>query len=152
HFQISNLTSENESSAAKPLTILWGSQTGTAESLAKQTAKEAGKRGFAPTVVDMASATRDDLVAAANVLIITSTYGDGEPPDNAKSLHESLCAADAAPLPASLRYSVCALGDTNYELFCQCGKDFDEALTRLGATRVTARVDCDVDYDELYAG
>ncbi len=134
-----------------PLTILWGSQTGTAESLAKQAAKTATAKGFAPTIVDMASATPDTLAAHENVLLITSTYGDGEPPDNAKALYDAVRADGAPTLPSSLRYSICALGDTNYEAFCQCGKDFDEAFAKLGATRVSDRVDCDVDYDDPFA-
>ncbi len=137
--------------ALQPLTILFGSQTGSAENLAKKTAKEAGKRGFAPTILDMAQATPAKLVSEQNLLIITSTYGDGEPPDNAKALHTALRAADAPKLPSTLRYSVLALGDTNYAQFCQCGKDFDAALEKLGATRATPRTDCDVDYEKTYA-
>jgi sulfite reductase (NADPH) flavoprotein alpha-component len=134
-----------------PLTILFGSQTGTAEGLAKKVAKEAGKRGFAATVLDMAQADLARLGAERNLLVITSTYGDGEPPDNAKALHAAL--KGAAQLPTSnpqlstLRFSVCALGDTNYAQFCQCGKDLDAWLEKLGAVRVTPRADCDVDYD-----
>ncbi|MDF3055981.1 MAG: hypothetical protein K0R17_196, partial [Rariglobus sp.] len=132
--------------ALTPLTILYGSQTGTAESLAKQAAKEAGKRGFAPTVLDMANVSADQLPNHSNLLLITSTYGDGEPPDAAKPLHSALVAG-SAPSLASLRYSVCALGDTNYTLFCQAGKDFDTHLEKLGATRLTPRTDCDLDYE-----
>ena len=144
----------------QPLTILFGSQTGTAEGLAKKAAKEAGKRGFAPTVLDMAQASVASLAAEKNLLVITSTYGDGEPPDNAKALHTALASAAAvsASQPstlnsqlASLRFSVCALGDTNYTLFCQAGKDFDARLEKLGATRVSPRVDCDLDYEKSYA-
>lgn len=142
--------SHPESKILKPLTILWGSQTGTAESLAKQAAKAAGKRGFAPTIVDMASTSAPDLASAESLLVITSTYGDGEPPDNAKPLYDAVRAEGAPALPASLNYSVCGLGDSNYELFCQCAKDFDSAFAKLGATRATDRVDCDVDYDEPF--
>lgn len=142
----------------KTLTILFGSQTGTAESLAKKVAKEAGKRGFAPTILDMAQADLGTLAGIQNLLVITSTYGDGEPPDNAKALHAALNAAasaghgDAAPSPrlSGLRFSICALGDTNYTQFCQCGKDFDLYLAKLGATRATDRVDCDLDYDAKF--
>ncbi|WP_221030901.1 sulfite reductase subunit alpha [Actomonas aquatica] len=137
--------------AATPLTILWGSQTGTAESLAKQAAKTATSKGFTPTILDMAAASPADLAAHENVLVITSTYGEGEPPDNAKALYDAVLADGAPALPGSLRYSVCALGDTNYEAFCQCGKAFDEAFAKLGATRIAERVDCDVDYDEPFA-
>src|SRR5688500_12075049 len=70
---------------AKPLTILYGSQTGTAEGLAKKTAKEAEKRGFAPKVVGMEKYESVDLTKEEHVLVITSTYGDGEPPDNAQA-------------------------------------------------------------------
>ena len=132
--------------ALAPLTILFGSQTGTAEGLAKKVAKEAGKRGFAPTVLDMAQTDLAKLANEKNLLVITSTYGDGEPPDNAKALHTALKDATGTPL-ASVRFSVCALGDTNYAQFCQCGKDLDAWLEKLGAIRATPRTDCDLDYD-----
>ena len=132
--------------ALAPLTILFGSQTGTAENLAKKAAKEAGKRGFAPTVLDMAQADLAKLAGEKNLLVITSTYGDGEPPDNAKALHTALKDGTGTPL-ASVRFSVCALGDTNYAQFCQCGKDLDAWFEKLGATRATPRTDCDLDYD-----
>ncbi len=135
--------------ALKSLTILFGSQTGTAEGLAKKAAKEAGKRGYAATVMDMAAFTPAQLAQEQNVLVIVSTYGDGEPPDGAKALHAALAAGGAASL-ASLHFSVCALGDTNYPQFCQCGKDFDSRLEKLGAHRVLSRVDCDLDYDALF--
>jgi len=132
--------------ALAPLTILFGSQTGTAEGLAKKMSKEAGKRGFAATVLDMAQTDLAKLASEKNLLVITSTYGEGEPPDNAKALHAALKAAGDRPLTA-VRFSVCSLGDTNYAQFCQCGKDLDASLERLGATRVTPRTDCDLDYD-----
>ncbi len=141
--------SASEPKALQPLTILFGSQTGTSESLAKRAAKEAGKRGFAPTVVDMSQTDIAKLASEKNVLVITSTYGDGEPPDNAKSLWESL-AKDDAPSLANLRFSVCALGDTNYAQFCRCGQDFDTRLEKRGAKRIADRSDCDLEYDEKF--
>lgn len=136
--------------ALQPLTILFGSQTGTAEGLAKKVAKEAGKHAFAPTVLDMAQTDLARLANEKNLLVITSTYGDGEPPDNARALHAALKAAGDRPL-TSVRFSVLALGDTNYAQFCQCGKDLDASLERLGATRVSPRVDCDLDYEAAFA-
>ncbi|PTX92495.1 sulfite reductase subunit alpha [Opitutus sp. ER46] len=129
-----------------PLTILFGSQTGTAEARAKRAAKEAGKRGFAAVVLDLAQVDLARLAHERAVLLITSTYGDGEPPDNAKALHAALGAA-TGQLLGGLRFAVCALGDSNYVQFCQCGKDFDAHLERLGGTRVTARIDVDLDQD-----
>lgn len=132
-----------------PLTILYGSQTGTAEKLAKRVAKEASKHGFAPQVQDLAQVNPAQLAADSAVLFLTSTYGDGEPPDNAKGFWNAL-RADAAPRFANLRFSLCALGDTNYPRFCQFGKDLDARLEALGAQRVQPRTDCDVDYEKPF--
>jgi sulfite reductase (NADPH) flavoprotein alpha-component len=132
-----------------PLTVLFGSQTGTAEGLAKRAAKEAGKHHFAPTVLDLAACDVARLAGEKNVLLVVSTYGDGEPPDSARALHAAL-GAESATLPASLRFAVCALGDTNYPQFCKCGADFDRLLAQRGATRVLDRVDCDLDYEEKF--
>jgi sulfite reductase (NADPH) flavoprotein alpha-component len=140
-----------EAPTLSPLTILYGSQTGTAESLAKQAAKAAGQRGFTPAIVDMAQMDVARLAGEKNLLVITSTYGEGEPPDNARALHAAL-GAGTAPALAALRFSVCSLGDTNYVKFCQCGKDFDARLELMGAIRVAPRVDCDLDYEKKFAG
>jgi sulfite reductase (NADPH) flavoprotein alpha-component len=143
-------TPSKTAEALTPLTILFGSQTGTSEGLAKRAAKEAGKQGFAATSLDMAQTDAARLAAEKNVLVIVSTYGDGEPPDSAKSLHAAL-SAGAVPSLASVRYAVCALGDTNYTQFCKCGQDFDALLEKHGATRVAARVDCDLDYEAKFS-
>jgi sulfite reductase (NADPH) flavoprotein alpha-component len=148
---IENPKSKNENATVlAPLAILFGSQTGTAESLAKKLAKQAGKRGFAATVIDMAQSNLESLAAHSNLLVITSTYGDGEPPDNAKELHAALKSATDATL-ANVRFSICALGDTNYTQFCQCGKDIDAFLEKLGAKRVSPCVECDLDYEAKFA-
>ncbi|HKS36969.1 MAG TPA: sulfite reductase subunit alpha [Verrucomicrobiae bacterium] len=135
--------------ALQPLTILFGSQTGNAEGLAKRVAKEAGKQGFAATVFDMAQYPRENLPREQHLLITTSTYGDGDPPDNARGLVEFLC-SDQAPALSDVKFSVLALGDTNYEKFCECGKTFDNRLEALGARRVYPRTDCDVDFEEPF--
>ena len=135
-----------------PLTILFGSQTGTAEGLAKKAAKEAGKRGFAAMVLDMAQTDSAKLAAEKNLLVITSTYGDGEPPANAKALHAALAVetSEHGSQLSALSYSVCALGDSNYVQFCKCGKDFDTFLELRGAKRVAPRVDCDLDQEKKF--
>jgi sulfite reductase (NADPH) flavoprotein alpha-component len=137
--------------APKPLLLLYGSQTGTAEGLAKKTAKAAQSRGFAPKLLCMEKFDSADLAKEERVLVITSTYGDGDPPDNAQAFWNWL-AADTAPRFEQTAFSVLALGDTNYPMFCEFGKKCDTRLEQLGAKRVTPRVDCDVDYEEAAKG
>jgi sulfite reductase (NADPH) flavoprotein alpha-component len=135
---------------AVPVTVLYGSQTGTAEGLAKKLTKTLKKGNFLPELRDMASYDRAALADEKNLLIITSTYGDGEPPDSAMELHAWLM-SDAAPRLEQLSYSVLALGDTSYPDFCKCGIEFDTRLAELGATQLYQRVDVDVDPDAPYA-
>lgn len=136
--------------AGLPITILWGSQTGNSEALGKKLSKTLAAKGHSPTLRDMAEILPADLTASAHVLIITSTYGDGEPPDNAASLHAALHAADAPQL-ASVNFAVLALGDSNYPDFCKCGHDFHSRLTALGAKPLMPITESDVDYDEPFA-
>lgn len=133
-----------------PVTILFGSQTGNGEGLAKKLSKAMSKMNFAPQLEDMGSYDKARLTEEQNVLIITSTYGDGEPPDSAAELHEYI-RSEGAPRLENMNYSVLSLGDTEYPDFCKCGIEFDEALEKLGAKRVYPRVDCDVEYDEDFA-
>ncbi len=140
----------SESKPLTPLTILFGSQTGNAENLSKRIAKEAGKRGFAPTVQDLGKYATAQLASERALLVVTSTFGDGEPPDNAKTVWEFL-SSDAAPKLAQTKFSVLALGDTNYAKFCAFGKSVDERLEQLGAARVHPRTDCDVEYEVAFA-
>jgi len=133
-----------------PVTVLYGSQTGTSEGLAKKLVKSLKKGNFLPEVHDMATYDRSRLASEQNLLIITSTYGDGEPPDSAAELHGWLMGSDA-PRLEGVSYSVLALGDTGYPDFCKCGIEFDTRLAALGAKRIYDRVDVDVDPDEPYA-
>lgn len=142
------MSATGEAKETLSLNILFGSQTGNAEAIAKQTAK-ALKPDVEAKVIDMEAYDTVSLKDESHLLIITSTYGEGDPPDNAEALH-SFLHSDDAPKLEGLQYSVLALGDTNYEHFCQTGKDFDKRLEELGATRIYDRVDCDVDYDEPY--
>ena len=142
---------QNQSAPAKPadpLLVLFGSQSGTAEGLAKKFAKEAATKGFAPRVMELNAAAKLDLTQEARAVIITSTWGDGDPPDNATEFWSHI-SAEAAPKLANLNYSVLALGDKNYSEFCGAGKKFDEQLEKLGARRIHPRVDCDLDYESL---
>lgn len=133
-----------------PVTILWGSQTGNSQALGKKLSKSLAAKGHSPTLRDMAEVSAADLAKLENLLIITSTYGDGEPPDNAATLHAALHAPDAPPL-ASVKFAVLALGDSNYPDFCKCGHDFQARLTALGAKPLIPIIESDVDYDESFA-
>jgi len=135
---------------AVPVTVLFGSQTGTAEGLAKKLVKTLKKGNFEPNIQDMATYDRERLPKEKNLLVITSTYGDGEPPDSVLELHTWLM-GDAPPSLAEVNFSVLSLGDSSYPDFCQCGTDFDTRLEALGANRIYPRVDVDVDVDEPYA-
>jgi sulfite reductase (NADPH) flavoprotein alpha-component len=132
---------------SKDVTILFGSQTGNAQGLAKKAGKKLEGEGFQVTIQSMNDFKANSLKKIQNLLIVTSTHGEGTPPDNALSFHEFLN-SKRAPKLDNLRYSVLALGDSSYEFFCQTGKDFDTRLGELGGTRLYPRFDCDLDYDE----
>ncbi|MBY9078009.1 assimilatory sulfite reductase (NADPH) flavoprotein subunit [Paenibacillus sp. HN-1] len=133
--------------APKDVTVLFGSQTDNAKGLAKKFAKRLEEDGFITTLSAMSDYKTNNLKKASNLLILVSTHGEGEPPDNAIAFHEFLHSKRAPELP-SLNYSVLALGDLSYEFYCQTGKDFDKRLEELGANRIVPRQDCDVDFGE----
>ncbi len=132
--------------AAKTLTILYASQTGNAKGVAGQLEKSAKAAGITVVLKNIADFKAKALKNETHLLIVASTNGEGEPPDDAIEFHEFLLGKKAPKLP-NLSYSVLALGDSSYEFFCQTGKEFDERLQVLGAKQVAPRVDCDVDYD-----
>ena len=136
--------------AAGKLVVLFGTESGNSESLADRAVKEAKKRGFQASMRNMSECAPADLAGMPNLLVIVSTWGDGEPPETAATFYKDFMASDANL--AEVRFSVCALGDTSYEKFCQTGKDVDARLETLGATRVAARQDCDVDFEEAFTG
>lgn len=133
--------------AAKTLTILYASQTGNAKGVASKLAASAKAAGISVVLKNTADyKAKSSLKNETHLLIVASTNGEGEAPDDAIEFHEFLLGKKAPKLP-NLHYSVLALGDSSYEFFCQTGKDFDERLQALGAKQVAPRVDCDVDYD-----
>jgi sulfite reductase (NADPH) flavoprotein alpha-component len=132
----------------KKVPIYYGSETGNAEAFAKRAAKAAVQRGFDSAAVRMDKVNLHSLASEQFALFVTSTYGDGDPPANAKNLHAELMQPSPGFSLSHLQYSVLALGDTNYEQFCKCGKDFDQQLVLLGAKRLFERIDCDVDFEK----
>lgn len=135
-------------SDARTINIIYGTQTGNSESVANDTAAVAKTHGLLANVKSMDELELDALVKMEYLLIITSTYGEGEMPDNAQLLWDAI-SADSAPKMEQTKYSVLALGDTSYDLYCQAGIDWDNRLSELGANRLYDRIDCDVDFDEL---
>ncbi|MGV3771889.1 MAG: sulfite reductase subunit alpha [Verrucomicrobiales bacterium] len=136
-----------EEKPARQLLILFGSQTGSAESLARKIGKESAGKGFAPRVMEMNALTPADLVKESALIIVTSTWGDGEPPDNAATFFSAL-QADDLPGFTHLHYAILGLGDKNYSDFCGCGRKLDERLERLQAKRLTIRCECDTDFEK----
>tara|TARA_R110001592_G_scaffold63789_7_gene195697 strand:- start:14130 stop:15968 length:1839 start_codon:yes stop_codon:yes gene_type:complete len=141
-----SLSSAPMAVAAKTLTILYASQTGNAKGVAKQLEQSAKASGITVNFKNVADYKAKTLKSETHLLIVTSTNGEGEPPDDAIEFHEFLLGKKAPKLP-NLTYSVLALGDSSYEFFCQTGKDFDLRLQALGAKQIVPRLDCDLDYD-----
>ncbi|MCJ8014915.1 assimilatory sulfite reductase (NADPH) flavoprotein subunit [Paenibacillus sp. KQZ6P-2] len=139
-----------KAAVSQEVTILFGSQTGNCSGLAQKLSKKLKEQGALVTVSSMSDFKPNNLKKLQNLLIIVSTHGEGEPPDNAISFYEFLH-GKRAPQLDGMSYSVLALGDTSYEFFCQTGKDFDKRLEELGGKRLADRVDCDVDFDESAA-
>jgi sulfite reductase (NADPH) flavoprotein alpha-component len=141
-----NLAPALAPAATKILTILYASQTGNAKGVASKLAETAKAAGISVVLKNTADYKAKSIKNETHLLIVASTNGEGEAPDDAIEFHEFLLGKKAPKLP-NLSYSVLALGDSSYEFFCQTGKDFDERLKALGAKQVAPRVDCDVDYD-----
>lgn len=129
----------------RSLAIFFGSQTGNAAGLAEKTAKMAADYGLVPTVYDMDGFDASKLNSHPRTLIITSTWGEGEMPDNAETLWNTV--SSGKPSLANVHFSVCAIGDSSYDEFCKAGTDWDEKYVELGATRVHDIQLCDVDFD-----
>ncbi|NCG00415.1 MAG: hypothetical protein GWP25_01330 [Euryarchaeota archaeon] len=129
----------------RSIAILFGSQTGNAAGLAEKTAKLATNYGLVPTVYDMDGFDPASLANHKRTLIITSTWGEGEMPDNAETLWQSV--NTQSPSLAGVSFSICAIGDTSYDEYCKAGLDWDGIYESLGASRVHPIQLCDVDFD-----
>jgi len=132
------------------IAVLYASQSGTAEGLARKIAKELKAQGHSPAVSTLVGYTPASLAAETHALILASTYGDGDAPDGVGPFYEQLC-LEHFPRMEKLSYAVFALGDTHYEHFCKFGKDLDAKLAALGANRILDCVDSDIDVEEPFA-
>ena len=130
-----------------PLTVLFASESGNAETLSRRIAKLARGRGFKPTTLDFADLDVARLPQLGSLLVIAATWGEGEPPSRAAHGFAALM-GDGAPRLEGVRFGVLSLGDTSYAEFCAVGRQIDARLDVLGATRVLDRVDCDLDFEE----
>jgi sulfite reductase (NADPH) flavoprotein alpha-component len=142
-----------KASGAAPTTtidVLFGTQTGNAEFLADELVAGAKARGLGGRAAALDAVTPEQLAGMTHVLVVTSTYGEGEMPDNAGLFWDAV-QASTVPRLEGLQYAVLGLGDTSYDEFCQAGKLLDTRFEQLGATRVHDRVDCDVDFEDAAA-
>ncbi|MDQ2803144.1 MAG: flavodoxin domain-containing protein [Pseudomonadota bacterium] len=132
--------------AKAKLTILYATESGNAEALAGAARKAASRLGFGAKMLDMADATPEQVARAGTVLVIASTWGEGDPPQRAEPFITALM-SDAAPRFTDMRYTLLALGDRAYANFCETGRRMDERLAALGAKSIAPRVECDLDYE-----
>ncbi len=129
------------------LTILYGSQTGNAKGVASAIQAQAKAHGLPVTLTSMADYKPKQLKKERHLLVVVSTYGEGEPPESAVDLFEQLKKGKIGKLEG-LKFAVLGLGDSSYEFFCQTGKDFDDFLSKAGAERIHELASLDVDYQD----
>ncbi|MAT49366.1 MAG: hypothetical protein CMA27_06000 [Euryarchaeota archaeon] len=129
------------------LLIIFGTETGNTEALADDAKSFAKNFDLDGKVVDMDDITVEELSDSKLLLICVSTWGEGDQPTNAEDLYEAVCDADEGAMDG-VNFAVLALGDTDYEFFCESGKEWDVLIEKKGGTRVNDRIDCDVDYED----
>ena len=134
----------------RDLLLIFGTQTGNAEELAEDAGHLAETFDLNPTVIDMEDISLETLSSAKRLIVICSTWGEGEQPVNAEDLYESVQESEGGSMEG-VSYAVLALGDTAFEFFCESGKEWDAILEEKGGSRVNNRIDCDLDYGDYAA-
>jgi sulfite reductase (NADPH) flavoprotein alpha-component len=130
------------------LTILYGTQTGNSRLLAERLKHKAEAAGLAVRTFRASDYPVRELKNERLLYVVISTQGDGDPPDDSRGFFEFV-QGKRAPELKQLRYSVLGLGDSSYPKFCEIGRVLDERFAALGATRLVARADCDVDFEPV---
>ena len=129
------------------LLLIFGTETGNAEELAEDAANMAKGFDLEATVMDMEDIEPDDISISKRLIVVCSTWGEGEQPVNAQDLYDAVEETEEGSMEG-VNFAVLALGDTAFELFCESGKEWDKILEEKGGTRVNDRIDCDTDYDD----
>lgn len=132
------------------LTILYGSQTGQAKRIATQLSARAEAAGLAVRLLRADGYAQRDLARETHLVVVISTQGDAEPPDDARGLVDFIL-GKRAPKLAGLRYAVLGLGDSSYPQFCAIGRQLDQRFAELGASRLAPLGEADVDVDAVAA-
>ena len=127
--------------------VMFGTETGNAEELAETAVGMASSYDLAGKILDMEDVTVDMLQECKRLIVVCSTWGDGEQPVNAQDLYDSTMEIADGSLNG-LEFAVLALGDTAFDLFCESGKEWDAVLENKGGARINERIDCDTDYDD----
>ena len=128
--------------------VMFGTETGNAEVLAETAVEMASSYDLTGKLYDMEDVTVEMLEECKRLIVVCSTWGDGEQPVNAQDLYDSTMEMGDGSL-GSLKFAVLALGDTAFDLFCESGKEWDAVLEEKGGIRVNDRIDCDTDYDDF---
>lgn len=128
--------------------ILFGTETGNAEECADDLGNALQEAGFPAEVIDLENFEPAELAQSGLVLMVTSTYGNGDPPYSAEALMKWLSQPEASI--GGVSFGVCGLGDRTYPLFAKAGKDFDRLMEERGGRRVIPRQDCDAEFEEAF--
>nr|WP_246722648.1 assimilatory sulfite reductase (NADPH) flavoprotein subunit [Aliikangiella sp. G2MR2-5] len=141
-----DLLEQSNSAVALKTLVLFASQSGNAEKIATELHQSLEQSGLEARLSSVADIKGKEIKEQQVILLVASTHGEGEPPDDAIDFHEFVL-GKRAPKLDGVKHAVLSLGDSSYEFFCQTGKDFDQAFGKLGSQPLIERVDCDLDYE-----